>query len=530
MYCIYLRKSRSDEELERLEGDTLIRHRKELLSLAARQGLPIAKIYEEVVSGDSIVSRPQMQALLSDVEKGKYKGVLVKEVERLARGDTMDQGLVAQTFKYSNTLIITPFKTYDPNDEFDEQFFEFGLFMSRQEYRTIKRRLLSGREASAREGKFVGSIAPYGYERYKLPDQKGYSLKPVPEKAEIVKMIFDFYVNGCPDEFGKIRRIGLQQIARKLNEMGVPPYRYDYWQKESIRNILDNPAYAGRIRWGYRKRTKQIVDGKAVVSRPEPTDDNYILVKGLHEPIVDPEIFDEAQRLAEERPVMPVGYKKEVKSPLASIIICRKCGRKMCFRRATTPGKPDYLVCHSRACPNVSTPLHIVESVLLNSIKKWIADYEFKWEKEQTEASHDKSAALIAAKAAAEKELTLLNKQLNTAHDLLEQGVYSVEQFAERTKILNEKIAQSRAKIKKSEEQLNSAAEESQIINEFIPKVKTLLESYDALSSPAEKNELLKNIITKAVYNKEKSAAFKGVAVDDFELELFLNLPANLSQ
>ena len=72
------------------------------------------------------------------------EGVLVVEVERLARGDTVDQGIVQRTFQYSETLIITPQKTYNPSSESDQTFFEFGLFMSRQEYKTIKRRLKSG--------------------------------------------------------------------------------------------------------------------------------------------------------------------------------------------------------------------------------------------------------------------------------------------------------------------------------------------------------------------------------------------------
>ena len=66
-----------------------------------------------------------MQKLLLDVRQGKWKGVLVVEVERLARGETMDQGIVSKAFKVSNTKIITPMKTYYPNDEFDEEYFEF---------------------------------------------------------------------------------------------------------------------------------------------------------------------------------------------------------------------------------------------------------------------------------------------------------------------------------------------------------------------------------------------------------------------
>lgn len=119
-YAIYLRKSRVDLEAEAAgSGDTLARHRNTLLELAAARQLSVSKIYEEVVSGDTIAARPQMQQLLSDVEAGRWEGVLVMEVERLARGDTIDQGLVAQAFKFSDTRIITPVKSYDPNNEFD---------------------------------------------------------------------------------------------------------------------------------------------------------------------------------------------------------------------------------------------------------------------------------------------------------------------------------------------------------------------------------------------------------------------------
>ena len=119
------------------EGETLARHEKLLLEVAKRGNYNVTQIYREVVSGETLAARPVMQQLLSEVEQGVWSGVLVVEVERLARGDTIDQGIVAQAFKYSDTKIITPVKVYDPNNEFDEEYFEFGLFMSRREYKTI---------------------------------------------------------------------------------------------------------------------------------------------------------------------------------------------------------------------------------------------------------------------------------------------------------------------------------------------------------------------------------------------------------
>ena len=155
-YLIYLRKSRSDLEAEAHgEGETLSRHEHTLLELAKRQHLNVTDIYREVVSGDTIAARPMMQRVLSEVEQGVWSGVLVMEVERLARGDTIDQGIIAQTFKFSGTKIITPIKTYDPDNEFDEEYFEFGLFMSRREYKIINRRLQRGRLASAKRGQMA---------------------------------------------------------------------------------------------------------------------------------------------------------------------------------------------------------------------------------------------------------------------------------------------------------------------------------------------------------------------------------------
>ena len=140
-YLIYLRKSRKDLENPFMTTEEILnRHECILLDLAKKMNLSIGDIYREIVSGDSISARPVMQKLLREVESGMWEGVLVVEVERLARGDTVDQGIVQRTFQYSETLIITPQKTYNPSSESDQTFFEFGLFMSRQEYKTIKRR------------------------------------------------------------------------------------------------------------------------------------------------------------------------------------------------------------------------------------------------------------------------------------------------------------------------------------------------------------------------------------------------------
>ena len=298
--CIYLRKSRADREAEaRGEGETLARHERILLDLARSRNYNVGAIYREIVFGETISARPVMQQLLREVEAGSWDGVLVVEVERLARGDTIDQGVVSRAFQFSDTKIITPTKTYDPDNEFDEEYFEFGLFMSRREYKTIKRRLNAGRISSVKEGKYCGSRPPYGYERVKLRGEKGFTLQPVPEQAEVIKMIYSLYSGASGD------RIGVSKIVRKLNDMGIKSPSGKDWVPISVQDVLANPVYAGMIRWTGRKTVRAIQDGVVTQSRPRSKEDDILLFPGRHPAIVSKEMYDSVQQIRKKNPPRP---------------------------------------------------------------------------------------------------------------------------------------------------------------------------------------------------------------------------------
>jgi len=520
---MYLRKSRADLDAEAHgEGETLARHKTALLALAKRLNLTVSEIYQEIVSGETIAARPMMQRLLQEVSEGKWTGVIVMEVERLARGDTMDQGFVSQTFKYSGTKIITPLKIYDPENEFDEEYFEFGLFMSRREYVTTNRRLQRGRESSAREGKFVGSVAPFGYKRKKIENDKGYTLEIVPEQAEIVRMIFELYVHGTGEKDDS-KRLGFQAIAHRLNELKIPPIRHDYWQKESIKDIITNPTYAGMIRWGYRKVKKTVTPQGKKTSRPITLDENCIVVKGLHQAIVPKETFDKAQELLAEQPPAPVGYRSEVKNPLCGLIICEKCGRKMVLRRGTDR-KPNYIVCHARSCTMVSTPFPLVEDRVLDILKQWSRDYTVILKNMGV-----KSGGVIANHETVSnnmrQELSALERQQRTIYDLVERGLYTDEEFKARITEIKQRIEDTKNGLKKLDADKNAAELRKKAAEEFVPKVRHILEVYSTLPSAAAKNKLLKEVLDHLVYNKEKSGAFKDCSADDFTLTAYPKLP-----
>lgn len=512
-YGIYLRKSRVDAEAEAHgAGDTLSRHRAALVKLANARGLTVTGYYEEVRSGESIAARPEMQRLLNDVEDGKWAGVLVMEVERLARGNTTDQGIVADTFKYTNTKIITPVKTYDPNDEFDEEYFEFGLFMSRREYKTINRRLQRGRRASLSEGKYIAGKAAYGYERFKLPKEKGYTLRIIPEQAEVVRQIFDWYVNGARQPDGTVRQLGAPAIAKKLDAQGIPSPTAGKWPACTITEIIKNPTYIGKIRWSHRPTIRHMVDGEMLITRPVSEDAS--LSDGLHDAIIEESLWGRAQTILKMRSHTPVPKRSRIQNPLAGLIFCSKCGCSM-ERRKYQRGR-DCLICPNKDCNCVSSILEDVESSVLEVLRLWLAEYRVKIAAAKNPG--DDLAHIDQIITRLRQSSATLQKQLDSLYDLLEQGVYTADVFRRRSQTLTGKIETVCQELARAEQAALSEQRLQHSHFELVPQIEHVLSIYPALNDAREKNELLKAVLTKVVYTKTQGGRW---AEGDMNLFIF---------
>lgn len=504
------------------EGETLARHEKLLLELAKKRNYNVTQIYREVVSGETIAARPVMQHLLQEVEQGLWDGVIVVEVERLARGDTIDQGIMAQAFKYSNTLIITPLKVYDPNNEFDEEYFEFGLFMSRREYKTINRRLQRGRVASSKEGKYAGGRRPYGYERVRISNDKGWTLKPIDDEADIVRLIFKLYTDGQEQPDGSYRPIGCRVIGNILDKMeAAPPFTASYWLESTVRNILRNPVYIGKIRWNTKKRKKRVKDGTVSYERITPPPEEQVLVDGLHPAIIEPDVFYKAQEILSRRGSNPVHKRAELQNPFAGLLYCGKCGRAMCRRSLNS----SMLLCPNKICSTVMSKFDIVEERILQALQQWLDSYRLEWEQGASPTDEEiqidiKRKAIIKA----EKELETLSKQLARTHDLLEQGVYDTDTFLERSRSINERMTAAKQSITDLSEALVEDEERDANRVNIIPKVEHLLSVYDELPDAQSKNDLLKDIIERIEYTKNEPSPRRG-PFDNFELVLYPKLP-----
>ena len=522
-YGMYLRKSRADLEAEAHgEGETLLRHERTLQKLAKTLNLRISKnhIYREVVSGETIAARPEVQRMLTDVTTGALAGIFVMEIERLARGDTSDQGMVAKAFKQYDTLIITPTKTYNPANDADEEYFEFGLFMSRREFKTINRRLQSGRITAANEGRYIASTAPYGYERIKIKNDKGYTLKIIPEQAEVIRSIYEWYVTGRLQEDGTHNKLGAARIADQLNKMGVKPIRNDQWTRSSIIDILHNPVYAGKVRWGYKKEKKYLQDNK--IRKQRNRSGAYSLVDGLHEAIISEEIFNTAQNLMSARRHAPVPGKDILKNPFTGILYCGKCGRMMTRQAKTTRTPYDVMKCPNTKCDNISTPLYLVEEIIISSLRQWLNEFKVEWGKEKLDRPYTTAIKLKSSTInQAKKDISKLTGQRERIYTLLEQGVYSTDIFIQRNKKISSEIEELEEALDRYGREFELLQRQAEYNDVFIPRAKYLIETYTDLDTAAAKNEVLKEILEKMEYVKNEPNRKGNRDNKNFTIELF---------
>ena len=314
---IYLRKSRSEGK-ESVE-EVLARHEKILQDHAVQtfgSKIPEENIYREVVSGETIDERVEIQKVFQRLEKEEGSVLLVVEPQRISRGEMLDCGRVVQILKYTNTIVATITKAYDLNNKFDKEIFESQLLQGNKYLEYTKEILDRGRQLSLREGKWVASTPPFGYARKAL--DRGFMLVKDQNEAPIVEALFSAFVDDG---------LSTLETAHYLNKHEMKPRIAKQWNDEMVRHILKNEVYYGANAWGKRPVVKKLINGELHKYRPNPGD--YMLVRGRQEAIVPKEKWDMAQeKLKRNRPTK-TGWSRELKNPLAGLVFCKKCGYSM---------------------------------------------------------------------------------------------------------------------------------------------------------------------------------------------------------
>jgi hypothetical protein len=486
----YGRKSRTDDPLLTLE-EVLEKHSKILEEYAIKNfGAPVPEEnkFKEVRSSERIDDRPEMVRLLKAIESPAVKAILIVEVQRLSRGDLEDAGRLIKLLRYTNTYVITPTKTYDLRDEYDRDAFERELKRGNEYLEYFKKIQARGKLASVREGNYVGSVAPFGFTRIKVQDGKKhyFTLKEKKDEADIVRLVFDWYVN---------EGLGTKNICRRLESMNVKTKSGGKkWHSYIIFAMLENVHYIGCVRWNWRKTIKIIEDQEVKELRPKAKVDEYLIFEGKHDGIVSEEIFNKAAEVRKNKP--PVKNDVTIKNPFVNLVYCKTCGSKWGRRTYEKHGvefaKPK-LRCNGQVyCRSNSIPYHEFEEYVIKTLRDCIADFKVMVKNKQDDSVKLHRDLVVGLekklKELEEKEVAQWEAQYDPDH-AMPPHIF---------KKLNEKLLKEKEDIKKS---LCKAKKSMPKQVDYKDKILRFTTAVNALEDPnitvKAKNEYLRDIIDK---------------------------------
>lgn len=509
----YLRKSQSDDPLlsvqEVLEKHESILDEWDMKHLGAL--VPEENRFREVVSGETIKERPEINKVLRLIESPKYKAVKIVEPQRLTRGDLEDIGRIMKLLKLTNTYVITPDRMYDLRDEYDWNAFEAELKRGNDYLKYTKKILNRGRLLSVSQGNYIASQPPYGYNKVWVMDgkRKCPTLEENKEQADVIRMIFDLYVN---------KDMGRTNIAHYLDSLGIKPPKGERWSPAGLKDMLENVHYIGKVKWNWRKTVAVVEDGEIKLTNPKAKVGEYLIYDGKHKGIISEELFNAArEKQGRNHRAKP---STKIRNPLAGLLFCQ-CGRAMSLRNSKKYKSDEIyrrLLCDDQVhCGSGSCVYEEMIERVCSILEECIEDFEIRLQND-TGDSAKLHATLI-------KSLEKKMKDLQ-AKELAQWEAQSDPDPAKR--MPQEIFQQLNAKLLKEKEEVQQALckayESMPDPVDYEDKLKRFKEALEALQDPeadaAKQNKLLKACIDRIEYKRDKPERVPSKQVRYYDKEL----------
>lgn len=380
--AVYARLSTED-----LDEDTLDNQIYLLKSFVGEKtDMVLVDIYADNGFSGTNFERPEFTRLMNDVKTGKVNCIVVKDLSRLGRNYIETGNLIENVFPFLNVRFIAVTDNFDTNEGggVENMVASFKNLVNDVYAKDISRKIITAFRTKQKNGEYIGLVAPYGY----LKSAENKNKFVIDEKtAPAVKKIFELYASGY----------GLDRIARIMNESDYDcPRKYRYsigitksdryknskWGRTTINTILTNRAYIGDMVQG---KVKQELCNNIVMHYTNK--DDWIVVEGTHEAIIERNLFFEVQDILEKKKTEQAVRRKNSKSReykeenlLKGRIKCGCCGKSMNLAqnvRGNSISRSYYCsgykelreaVCTNKNRINKSS----VESKVLESIKKCI--------------------------------------------------------------------------------------------------------------------------------------------------------------
>lgn len=479
---IYVRVSTEEQAKE---GFSIRAQEQKLKDYARIKEWAIHKIYiDEGISGKNITDRPQINQLIKDIKKGLVKNVLIFKIDRLTR-NTSDLIYLINLFNEYNCAFNSLCESIDTQTPSGRMFIKIiGIFAEFERENIVERTKL-GFERKVKEGySLCTRTASYGYTR-----NIGNKIQKINEKeAVIVREVFDMFVH-----HGK----SFLDIAKNLNERNIPTKENSVWIARSIRNMLTNCNYIGKVRYATKDEERNFE------------------VQGNHEPIISNELYEEAQELISK--ISKKSYTKRPKEEnyFSGVLYCAKCGARLVTHNDLYKNKSGEKIFKSGyRCSNYIRKTCSASNISQKSVETAFMDYIEQIEDfsaineiqlEENRKAKDNNIKLI------EKLNNQLKNLENKEKEILNSYVDNNLNF-DRYIQLKDYIEDEKCKVCKQLEEVSAIEEDTE---EMIIKkediIKNLKENWTFLNNEEKRLFLIKFVDKIMIVNEMKNSR-RGIA------------------
>lgn len=369
--ALYMRLSRDDEGAG--ESSSITTQRKMLRSYAQEKSFPVYREYADDGFSGTNFDRPGFQSMIKDIEEKKVNLVITKDLSRLGR-DYITTGQFTEIyFPSKGVRYIAVNDGYD-SESLSADIAPFKNVMNEMYARDISKKIRSAFAAKMKDGCYIGSYAPFGYQ--KDPDNKNH-LMIDKTAAPVVQTIFALAAEGKTPI----------QIARYLNERAVLPpalyrcqkysglpqanqYRNREWSSATVSKILCNIVYLGHLAQG--KTAKLSFKSHVTIQKQK---EEWILVRNTHEPLIQQETYDRAQQKRKSRACQKNGGFSNIFSGIAK---CADCGRNMSTVGSRKKASPANLACGAyklngcSGCSNHFIDFNVLSAIVLETVREQV--------------------------------------------------------------------------------------------------------------------------------------------------------------
>lgn len=401
--ALYIRVSTLEQAQE---GYSVGEQRERLIAYCKAQDWLIADIYVDGGYTGSNLNRPGIQKLMSETEK--FDVVLVYKLDRLSRSQRDTLYLIEEIFRPNKVDFVSMQESFDTSSPFGKAMIGLLAVFAQLEREQIKERTWMGRVARAKTGlHHGGGNIPIGY------DYEDGKLIVNPYEAEQVRKIYEWYLSGS----------SLKAITDKLQDAGYTNKYSSYNSWSSVRNILENETYIGRLHFG------------------------DVVVDHAHEAIITEEQFNAAQILRGKRREQFGSHAFQSKHVLTGLLFCGHCGGRYYLRNT---GKYSYYACYSRTkqmknmikdpnCQNKIWRAQDLEPIIEEKILALLRNPKIA---EELAAGKPKAAAPVSKNTDIEHRIREIDRQIGKLMELYQQDDIPPELLGEKiNRLYGEKTA-----------------------------------------------------------------------------------------